>query len=204
MARRKATTKQTVDAAVETTNTNVQENTMQAQAIDIRTVAKISHKRPVAFVLERDLPRVEGRRVKCPECGLRNVITGTNVKCKGCGFMIAVKLNPDFDRYVRGMAETPSGRDTVDIDDHVAQTLRGLDAWGALRTTANALAQMDRTKVLSKALAKATREIPWTLTGITEFLQARYEGRNPGMVRMNCGNILRKAVEKHDDAPLAI
>ena len=167
-------------------------------AAQIAAAATINHKRPVASVLERDMPRPVGTRVKCPKCELRNVITGQNVKCKGCGFMIRVHLTPDHERYVRGLDVTPSGRDTYDIGDFTADALRGLDADGAIRVTANTLAQLDRKLVLSKAMEKATREIPWTLDGITVFLAARYEGRNNGMVRMNCGNILRNAIEKDD------
>jgi hypothetical protein len=79
-------------------------------------------------------------------------------------------LNPDLTRYViHSDVKTASGRKALDIDDEVAAELRGTDLSQAYRTASEA-------------------------TGETQkALKERYEHLNPGMQRMNLGNLVRGA-----------
>lgn len=77
------------------------------------------------------------------------------------------------DRYhVNRDVKTSSGRSSVDNGDPVASALRGLPLPAVYRMVADAI------------------EVP------LPELEARYRHLNPGMQRMNLGNIYRKAVRK--------
>jgi len=88
-----------------------------------------------------------------------------------------VRLHPNMDNYVKGLGSTPSGRDTIDIDDDVAKQLRGMDFSTA-----------------AKAVARAMNEMGEKTTGAA--LIEKYEHLNPGMQRMNLGNKLRGAIKR--------
>jgi hypothetical protein len=88
-----------------------------------------------------------------------------------------VRLHPDHARYVRGLASTASGRDSYDIADEVANSLRTKTVDEVFEAVADQLTK------LGEPATKAS-------------LAARWEGRNPGMQRMNAGNVLRGAIRR--------
>ena len=136
----------------------------------------------------------------CPECGGINGVERLNQPCDFCGLTLKTRLFPDHERYIRGLDVTASGRDTYDIGDLTADTLRGMDEDDVVRTTAKALAGETIEIALSVKIGRQFKKAgySWSTNGIKAWLSARYEGRNPGMVRMNCGNLLRGAVKRHD------
>ena len=88
-----------------------------------------------------------------------------------------VRLTPDHNRYVRGLASTASGRDSYDIADQVADSLRTKSVDEVFEAVADQLTK------LGEPTTKAA-------------LASRWEGRNPGMQRMNAGNVLRGAIRR--------
>jgi hypothetical protein len=89
----------------------------------------------------------------------------------------AVRLYPNMENYVKGLGSTPSGRDTIDINDDVANQLRGMNFENAAKAVAKAVT----------ALGEKTSY---------EELMTKYEHLNPGMQRMNLGNKLRGAMKR--------
>jgi ribosomal protein L37E len=158
-----------------------------------RNASKPVRKTGKATVMTRDMNTE--RKIKCPECGGMNGMVRLNQTCDHCGFMLSVRLFPDHEHYVRGLGVTTSGRDTYDIGDSTADDLRGLTVDLVIEKTAALLAGMDITEGLSVKLNKQFKKsgYNWSSTSIAQWLSDRYEGRNDGMVRMNCGNILRAA-----------
>lgn len=81
-------------------------------------------------------------------------------------------VKPDLTRYEVSDVKTASGRKAIDIADGVAKQLRGLDLADTYRAASEA-------------------------TGETQkALKERYEHLNPGMQRMNLGNLIRGAASK--------
>lgn len=176
--------------------------TKKTQA-QIEAEAKLAAAKPVrkptaTVVLTRE---VHATKITCPECGGKNGLHRLNQPCDFCGFRLRVHLFPKLDRYVKGLDVTKSGRDTLDIADETADKLRGLAEGEVVHETALALAQMPIEIGLSTKLGKQFKAagFAWTTEGIEDWLLARYEGRNPGMVRMNCGNIMRAATNRSVD-----
>lgn len=94
-------------------------------------------------------------------------------KARASNTTVRLRLQPKLaERYhVYTDAPTASGRPSVDISDEVADRLRGQDL-------------ADTYREASKA------------TGRTQIeLRARYEKLNPGMQRMNLGNLIRGAAK---------
>ena len=113
-----------------------------------------------------------------------------NVRCPMCHGMAKVRLFPKLDNYVVGLGVTVNDRDTVDIGDQVAGFLRGLSPEDVLDVVGEYLDMLGMEAWSSKA--KKQRSL---FTGTTtEWLAAKYEGKNEGMIRMNCGNVLRSAL----------
>lgn len=84
----------------------------------------------------------------------------------------------DLTHYAIGLSKTPTGKATVDIDDQAARMLRGLDLDAVYKTAASKIAHISGEKV-----------------GETEAdLRKKYKHLNPGMQRMNVGNVLRGAL----------
>jgi len=158
------------------------------------TMSANTPKRTTATALTRDLTD-KSKHLVCPDCGGVNGVERLNQPCDFCGFMLKVRLFPDHERYVRGLDVTASGRDTYDIADETADTLRGLSEAEVLSTTAKELAGMTIEIGLSVKMSRQFKKskYDWTPVGIQNWLFERYDGRNPGMVRMNCGNLLRSA-----------
>jgi hypothetical protein len=91
-----------------------------------------------------------------------------------------VRLYPKMENYVKGLGSTPSGRDTIDIDDNVAVQLRGMDFKEAASAVAKAMTDMGE-----KTTAKELIE--------------KYDHLNPGMQRMNLGNRLRSCIRRTEE-----
>lgn len=140
--------------------------------------------------IERSWPNTDGLEIECPACGKvwEPKVLRLSIQCPGCGAWVKVRIKADLKRYVRGLGVTPSGHDTLDIGDGTADTLRGLTVDEILETTAAEMAQIG-VKHASKALRKAIGA--WDVDSIQAYLADRYASRNNGMVRMNCGNLLR-------------
>jgi len=94
--------------------------------------------------------------------------------------IIGEKGKADLSRYVRGAAETVAGNQTIDIDDPVAKSLRGLPVEKVYTEAA-------------RALKKAALE-EGTIEEIAKGLVRRYGKLNLGMQRMNLGNRIRGAL----------
>ena len=157
--------------------------------------AKPTRRSTTATVLTRE---VHERKLTCPECGGTNGLHRLNQPCDWCSFTLRVQLFPDHSRYCRGLGVTASGRDTYDIGDATADDLRGLTVSEVIEATAKALAQQPIEIGLSVKLGRQFKAagFGWNEAGIEDWLEARYEGRNVGMIRMNCGNILRNSTKR--------
>jgi len=192
----KTTTRKAGKTAAQAIMPKMEDETMKnlkAAELAKRNAAKPVRKTGKATVMTRDMTTAQ--KIKCPECGGMNGMVRLNQTCDHCGFMLSVRLFPDHEHYVRGLGVTTSGRDTYDIGDDTADDLRGLTVDLVIEKTAALLAGMDITEGLSVKLNKQFKKsgYNWSSTSITQWLSDRYEGRNDGMVRMNCGNILRAA-----------
>lgn len=171
---------------------------MEDDNMKTNTNAQPTRTRKIASTLTRDTNK---RHIRCPECGGVNGRERANQPCDFCGFFLTVRLTPDHDRYIRGLDATASGRDTYDIGDITADSLRGLNEDEVISTVAKALSQLPIEIALSVKVGRqfAKTSYTWTTNGIKGWLAARYDGRNPGMVRMNCGNILRGSYKRRDE-----
>jgi len=136
----------------------------------------------------------------CPECEHTFLLKRPklSVQCPKCGAWIQVRIKADLTHYVRGLGVTPSGHDTLDIGDETADIFRGLTADDAIRVAAGRLiriGQANMTRGFRKAYNGHTSGA-WNLEAMVSYLQDRYGSRNNGMVRMNCGNLVRAAARR--------
>lgn len=132
--------------------------------------------------------------VTCPSCDHSWETAKTeNYRCPKCGHCFVVRLHPDKERYVKGLSLTATGRDTFDIDDYVAGLLRGLDIDSLYEKVVEVLLGISPTCWFSKATDSAYQQSGLTLD---DFLGERYSHLNPGMQRMNLGNLLRGALKR--------
>ena len=120
-------------------------------------------------------------------------------KCPVCGKWHRVRLHPKLEDYAKGLSTTPSGRDTVDINDEVASYMRGTeksptDTQTAYRLTEAKLNELYEEAWFSKAVQKEYNNSTGTMT---EFLDDKYGHLNNGMIRMNLGNLLRSAIKRN-------
>lgn len=109
-----------------------------------------------------------------------------------------VKIRADLSHYIRGLSTTPSGHDTLDIGDATADKLRGLTTEDIINVTAAELYTCGE-KAMSKLFRKDFKKLAggvWDLDTIASYLSAKYFDRNNGMVRMNCGNLIRSAYNR--------
>lgn len=159
------------------------------------TTAKTTTATVSSNVLSRDLNLP---KITCPDCGGKNGSHRLNQKCDWCGFFLNVRLFPDHSRYVRGLATTASGRDTYDVADETADQLRGLGVDEVLDVTSKALASLPIEVALSVKMKRqfTKSNYEWTSEGVRDWLREKYQDRNPGMIRMNCGNVLRAASKR--------
>lgn len=120
----------------------------------------------------------------------------TNVRCPNCKAWCRVHLTPDLTRYIRGLGVTPSGNETLDIADATADLLRGLAIDDLYAVVADHLEKCG-IESMSKGFRKLYgKDTPWDIDTIQAFLSDRYADRNPGMQRMNLGNLLRSAQQR--------
>lgn len=137
--------------------------------------------------------------VTCPKCGWQGEISAAlsswSLQCPDCKTWILVRLHPDLSHYVRGLGVTPSGNDTLDIADTTADMLRGQDLDALYSTVSENLLSLG-IESMGRTFVKAYgKDSPWTKSDIESFLIGRYQDRNPGMQRMNLGNLLRAALK---------
>ncbi len=97
-------------------------------------------------------------------------------------------VDPDFDKYVKHSMKTPSGRRALDIDDEAAATLRGVALVDCYYLVAKRGAS---TEVVAFGDERTEEE---RIERIETALRTKYEHLNPGMQRMNLGNVLRRAM----------
>jgi len=127
-----------------------------------------------------EIPREEGSKQE-------------NVLCPECGAWCIVRLHPDRERYVRGLGTTASGNDTLDINDSIARDLRGMTPQEVFEHGAKVILDtycVHGQAVLPKSIRKALKE-DLTYSGLVAYFTNKYSARNPGMQRMNVGNLLR-------------
>lgn len=148
--------------------------------------------------IERSWLNDDQIEVFCPECEHTWIPKRLklSIQCPKCGAWVKVRIKADLTHYIRGLGVTPSGHDTLDIGDGTADILRGLTAAEAIDVTAVELVRLG-IETMSKSFVKAFRKAivggSWCENNLRFFLTQRYADRNNGMVRMNCGNILRAA-----------
>jgi hypothetical protein len=91
------------------------------------------------------------------------------------------------------LGTTPSGNDTLDIADATADLMRGLPLDELYAVTSQELESLGRGSMSKSFLKGYGTDTPWDLDTIHAYLADRYGIRNPGMQRMNLGNLLRSA-----------
>lgn len=139
--------------------------------------------------------------VTCGTCQYTALLTSfkivkDSVQCPKCGTWIQVRIHAAREHYVRGLGTTVSGCDTFDIGDETADILRGLSADAAIYVTAGFVFRAGW-EAQSKGFKKEYgKDRPWDVAELNMFLYTKYADRNPGMIRMNCGNILRGLMKK--------
>jgi hypothetical protein len=119
-------------------------------------------------------------------------------KCPDCGNWHRVKIRAKLEHYVKGMGATASGRDTLDIDDEVATELRSMNLDELYNYVCNRLESYGEIR-FSKAMAANFKKSGMSCA---EFLESKYAKLNPGMQRMNIGNVLRGAIARKKEADL--
>ena len=129
----------------------------------------------------------------CPECGgdVAHPDDGL-ANCKACDWEVdftdkEAKIVPDMARYTVGKGTTVTGRKTIDIDDYVADKLRGLDLEEIYSYTAAVLAELG-----VEYIGTGSKKMHCGLGD----LKARYNHLNVGMQRMNLGNLLRGTMRR--------
>lgn len=130
---------------------------------------------------------------RCPECGgdVAHPDDGL-ANCKVCDWEVdftdkEAKIVPDMARYTVGKGTTVTGRKTIDIDDYVADKLRGLDLEEIYSYTAAVLAELG-----VEYIGTGSKKMHCGLGD----LKARYNHLNVGMQRMNLGNLLRGTMRR--------
>lgn len=145
---------------------------------------------------------------KCPSCGHEwETKKYENFICPNCKHCFFVKLNPNMENYVVGLDATESGRDTVDIDDYVAKTLRGMNAIDAQTKVVDIfLVDIATDKRFNKKDSEAFETFVESLdeeydarATLEEFLTNKYGHLNMGMHRMCLGNLLRGALKRQGE-----
>lgn len=137
--------------------------------------------------------------IKCSECDcawdLVQVGRPINIKCPECGAWCVVRLFPDRERYTRGLGTTASGNSTYDINDEVAQVLRGYEIMEAYAVAAERIIEVG-IGYLSKAMKKDAGDATGNAVDLASYFAGRWESRNLGMQRMNLGNVLRGVLKR--------
>lgn len=177
-----------------------QEGTITAIAKGWVTLALTDGAEVKARAKELTVKALDKIQMVCTECehGWEldpNVEKAVNVRCPACKAWNRVRLHPNMENYVRGLGTTSSGAPTLDINDDVAEMLRGLDV-DDLYVEASEILEGFGIESMSKSFRKVYGDIGWTSEQIEDHLRARYAKRNNGMIRMNIGNIVRSAQKR--------
>ena len=138
----------------------------------------------VAVKVGKDTKKVRRNQITLPGKAPKN--TDTKVRLTPKVLAEERLLNPNMDHFVKGLGETKSGRDTVDIDDQTAKDLRGKDIKEVYNIVARKLADGDGFK--DKA-----GKVHTSIKAIEAALHTAYDHLNLGMQRMNLGNRMRAA-----------
>lgn len=105
------------------------------------------------------------------------------------GAKIIIQLKPDLAHYVTHTVKTACGRKSLDIADEAADILRGQDITDCYFIVAKHIVRQGE-RTFGPNGDEETRLINET----EAELKTKYSHLNPGMVRMNLGNRLRKAM----------
>ena len=131
--------------------------------------------------------------VSCPACKhIFETNRSQNICCPKCKAWFLIKLHSDRERYIRGLDTTASGNDTYDIDDDIADMLRGLPIEDVFSVAATFLYGLG-VNCMSKPWKREFGDSPWEIENIAEAISASQIGKNLGMQRMNVGNLCRNA-----------
>jgi len=154
-------------------------------------------------------PNAEGGvfDISCPACKHTwPTVKRENYICPSCKHMFCIRLHPKKTNYVIGLDATASGRDTMDINDEIANLLRGKPIEDVYQKVASELMQLPKGTWFSKANVKefgmfsSSDYDPNVLLDAEEFLVAflfnKFGHLNLGMQRMNLGNTLRGAFKR--------
>lgn len=158
--------------------------------------------KPKAQTKPTEITTLEPQTVVCPKCGAKldlaknTILTKGGIVCPECGQWILVRLHPDLSRYVRGLGVTSSGADTLDVADQTADLLRGLGLDDLYAVVADHLEKCGFEAASKSFLKEFGKDTPWEAENLHAFLRDRYADRNPGMQRMNLGNVLRAAMNR--------
>jgi len=147
-------------------------------------------------------PLVEGEdnEIHCPACeNVFHTKRTDNFKCPKCKFTFRIRLKPNKDNYVIGLASTVSGRDTMDINDNIAEAMRGQfieDVY--VIATGRLISLPEETWFTGKnrvAFKKWKEDRPDTANYdlLLSFLWNKFSHLNLGMQRMSLGNLVRAA-----------
>ena len=143
--------------------------------------------------------KAEKHTIKCPVCSYskRVELSVANIPCPVCKNTMKVRMNfAGIGDYVVGASVTASGRGTVDNGDSTAERFRGASdsVTATLKLTAEII-----DGGLKEFMAPGAKKQLNQFSGTTEeWLSAKYveRGLNNGMIRMNCGNIVRNAEKR--------
>lgn len=160
---------------------------------------------PAAPAPKAEIQDTKELKIKCPKCHESHrfdafkVKSRGGIKCPTCGFWLHVRLFPDLSRYVRGLGITPSGNNTLDIADATADLLRSLALEDLYDVTSRHLEGCGREAMSKGFLKEFGKDREFNQHELYTFLSDRYWERNPGMQRMNLGNLLRAAQKRRSE-----
>jgi DNA-directed RNA polymerase subunit RPC12/RpoP len=162
---------------------------------------------PVPEKKKITLPPASGKvEWHCQHCD-RDVMINpgkkSSVKCPECGAWIEIDLKFNKENYVTGLDVTASGRDTIDIADAIADSLRGMNVEDAMMEAAAQIVSLPGDARFSKAnkrqfiaFCKEAGRHDSDADAVINFLIGKYGNLNNGMIRMNLGNLVRGAIRR--------
>ena len=156
-------------------------------------------------------PTAEEQAAMDAEGGVKRDENGNEIQSKPKGEKDRADrlLNPDHDRYTRGLGETASGNETYDIADKVAEDLRGMNVAELYTTLVDQVIEVHeanpKSKLLSNLVKKAAKKNividPGKQSGMAKRFDELYGHLNVGMIRMNVGNRIRSLRADMTPAP---
>ena len=121
----------------------------------------------------------------CPTCGELlepEIWDGTNTRCPCCKHAFNVRLFPSKLLKQNG-----------NNGDEIVSLLAPFDVEDLPQAAMEILESLPEGTRFSKKMRKDFEAFSGN---IAEFFEAKYEGRNPGMIRMNIGNVVRGAYKR--------